>query len=288
MLTNLKVISATLIALQLAYTVSTITRLSTAALVVAHLLSLTAYTFFCILSILEHGRSVTPSTLLTIYLFFSIFCDVVQFGLLHVAKNLCSLSTLPLAIFITKIALLICEAQNKTSILREPYRNLAPEKRAGFFETAFFWWVNEFIALGHSKILSIEDMPPLPSYLDARKLRETMQTAWDKRSEFAVPYFSIPSSPLTKVVEKPEHRFTLLFTQFKLLWRPNLQIIIPRVLFTTFRYCQPILITRTISYVGNDLPPLDNRNEAFRLILLGFIIYTGMPVRSQLPNSILT
>lgn len=272
-----------LIALQLTYTIFTIIGPSTVALVAAQALSLTAYALFSVLSFLEHGRSITTSTLLTVYLFSSMLCDVIQFGLLYAAQDLSCFSALPSAIVIVKLALLICETQNKTSILREPYRDQAPEDRAGLFETAFFWWVNEFLALGHSKILSIDDMPPLPSYLDAGNLREDMQKAWDKRSEVPcpVPRISIYLSPLTKIVENPEHRFTLLFTQFKLLWRPNIQIVIPRLLFTACRYCQPILITRIISYVGNDLLELESRNEAFRLILFAFVIYIGMAVCSQ-------
>ena len=70
-----------------------------------------------------------------------------------------------------------------------------------------------------------------------------------------------------------------MIAQFKCLWRQNVAIIIPRALFTVFRYCQPVLISRTIAYVGSDLPPLENRNEAFRLILATFVIYAGMAVR---------
>lgn len=96
--------------------------------------------------------------------------------------NLCSPSPIASTIFVAKLVLLVLEAQNKTPILRESYRCLAPEERAGFFGNAFFWWVNEIIALGYIKILSPEDMPPLASSIDAMKLRESMQRMWDKRS----------------------------------------------------------------------------------------------------------
>ncbi|PVH75176.1 ABC transporter [Cadophora sp. DSE1049] len=102
-------------------------------------------------------------------------------------------------------------------------------------------------------------MPPLPSYLDSQRLREGMINAWKTRT-------------------LPEHRFTLLFCQFKLLWRPNLRIIFPRMLFTAFRYCQPLLVARTIAYVTDDLPPFENRNEGFRLLLFAFVVYMGMAV----------
>jgi len=175
-------VSASLFSLEIGYFVPTIITTSSATLLASRLLYLAAYAALCLLSVLEHGRSITPSTFLIMYLVFSSFADVIQFALLYVAMNLCSFSALPVAIFIVRLTLLVLEAQNKTSILREPYVNLAPEEKAGFFGTTFFWWVNSFITLGYSKILSITDIPPLPSYLNTMKMRDAMQTTWNKRS----------------------------------------------------------------------------------------------------------
>ena len=134
------------------------------------------------LSFLEHGRSVAPSTTLTVFLVFGVFCDVVQAGLYYVAKNLCHCSPLAAPVFAVKLVVLYLESQDKTPILREPYQSMAPEERAGFFGNVFFWWVNKVISLGYSKILKAEDMPPLASYLDTMEMREDMQRTWDKRS----------------------------------------------------------------------------------------------------------
>ncbi len=180
--------SLTLVALQLAYVVLEIPGTTDSALLTARLLSLIASAAVCVLSFLEHGRSVAPSTVLTVYLVFSTLCDVIQVGLLYVARNLCDPPGLAFAIFIVKLLLLHLEARNKTSILREPYRHLAPEETAGFFGSAFFWWVNRIIALGYSKIFSLEDMPPLATYLDTLKQREAMQQTWDKRSMLLFAY----------------------------------------------------------------------------------------------------
>ncbi len=65
---------------------------------------------------------------------------------------------------------------------------------------------------------------------------------------------------------------------FRCLWRQNLDLVLPRILYTFLRYCQPYLISRAIAYVTSDLSPFENRNEAFRLILPTFLIYTGMAV----------
>lgn len=70
-----------------------------------------------------------------------------------------------------------------------------------------------------------------------------------------------------------------MLTQLKCLWRSHVYILVPRFIFIVLRCCQPLLISRAIAFVSQDLPPFENRNEAFRLILLAFVIYTGMAVR---------
>lgn len=186
----------------MAYVVLEIKGRIDATLLAEQLLSLAAAAALCVVSFLEHGRSIAPSTVLTVYLVFSAFSDVVQVGLLYVARNLCNISALAFVIFMVKLVLLILEGQEKTSILREPYQHLAPEETAGFFGTAFFWWVNRVLALGYSRILSLEDMPPLASYLDTMKMREAMQRTWDKRSMLASTYIPILSHIADRKLQK--------------------------------------------------------------------------------------
>ena len=156
----------------------------------AQLLSLATAAAVCVLSFLEHSRSVGPSTLLTSYLVISIISDMIQVGLLYVAWNLCKPWGFPSAIFATRFVLLLMEGQPKRSILREPYDKLSPEETAGFFGVAFFWWVNTVLKVGYYEVLSLEDMPPLEKSLDVVKIREAMQRNWDKRSMHVVaaPY----------------------------------------------------------------------------------------------------
>ncbi|KAK0616876.1 ABC transporter [Immersiella caudata] len=108
-------------------------------------------------------------------------------------------------------------------------------------------------------MFTLDNIPPLDEALDAMKAREAMQRAWDMR-------------------KKPEGRFSLLLALSRCLWRPNLYIVVPRFIGSILRCSQPLLIRWAISFVSKDLPALENRNEAFRLILFTFFIYTGMTV----------
>ncbi|CAK7207178.1 hypothetical protein SEUCBS139899_009986 [Sporothrix eucalyptigena] len=227
--------------------------------VAAHLSSLVAAVAVCVLSFLEHGRNVAPSTLLTSYLAMALFSDVIQAGLLYVAGNLCRPWSLAFAIFGVRLVLFVLELQTKEKILRSPAKNrLSPEETAGFFGVAFFWWVNRILRTGYSTILSLGDMPPLGASLDTMRAREAMQKAWDKM--------------------KQRGRFALFLALAQCLWRPNLSIVIPRLILTVLRCCQPYFISRAIAYVSKDLSPIEDRNEAFVLILLAFVIYVGMAV----------
>ena len=151
---------------------------------VVQLLSLLAYALLCPLCFLGHARSVSPSTTITIFLMSSICCDILGVGLLDAATKICGCWSLEIATFIAKVVLLVLESCSKRRIIRERFRSISMEETSGLLGTTFFWWVNEFIALGYSKVLSCDDMPPLPSYLDSQRMRERMIHFWKRECEY--------------------------------------------------------------------------------------------------------
>ncbi|ETS83861.1 hypothetical protein PFICI_05737 [Pestalotiopsis fici W106-1] len=247
-----------LCALQLSYLLLSDVERSQSHLLAARLSSV-ASAVLCVLSFLEHGRSVQPSTLLTSYLLVATLSDAINAGLLFVARNLCSSEDLTLAIFATRFALLILEGRTKTSILREPYDELSPEETSGFFGVAFYWWVNKILRNGYSRVLSLDDMPAFGKSLDVGRTRDAMQREWD-------------------TIKKQKGRFSLVLAQLKCSWWSNIDIFVPRFIYIVLRCCQPLLISRVITSVSSSLTSFDNRNEALRLILLAFVIYTGMAI----------
>ena len=63
-------------------------------------------------------------------------------------------------------------------------------------------------------------------------------------------------------------------------WWENVRVILPRLLLTTFRYCQPLLISKAISFVNTPMPDAERRNEGTKLVILTFVIYIGIAVSS--------
>ena len=187
------VATLTLFGLQLAHLVFGIREHSSWDILTARVLGLVTAAVVGVLSLLEHGRNVGPSTLLTTYLVLVTFSDAVQIALLAVAWNLCNPWGLASAILADRFVLLVLEVQTKRSILREPYTKLSPEQTAGFLGVAFFWWVNDILRKGYYKMFTLDDLPRLDESLDAMKAREMMQESWDKRSNDS--HMPLPSRP---------------------------------------------------------------------------------------------
>ncbi|KAK3367203.1 ABC transporter [Lasiosphaeria ovina] len=112
-------------------------------------------------------------------------------------------------------------------------------------------------------------MPPLGQSLNVMETREAMQREWDKR-------------------KKPESQISLMLAQLKCLWRANIYILPSRFITILLRCSQPFLISRAITFVSTELPPFENRNEAFRLFVFTFIIYVGMAISSGMHQRLLS
>ncbi len=147
------------------------------------LLFLTKDIAVVVLSFLEHGRAVAPSTIITGYLLLTCSSDVIQTGLLYIAKNSGSLLSLAGLAFAAQLVLLVLESRTKRSILRDPYNKLSPEETTGIMGRCFFWWVNKILKVGYTNPLSLGDMPPLSQSLDAAEARKAMLEEWSKRSK---------------------------------------------------------------------------------------------------------
>lgn len=141
--------------------------------VAIHAFRILASAAVCVLSFFEHGRSITPSTILILYLLASITCQSLQLeqdgstelGILAAGLGL-------------KFALLVAEVRSKHAYLRQPYVDLSPEQTTSSISRAFLFWLNDLILLGNSKLLAQSDLPRLDDGLTSKPLRERMEDMW--------------------------------------------------------------------------------------------------------------
>lgn len=138
----------------------------------------------CILSWIEHRRSIRPSTLLGVYLLCSLVLDIPYARILFLrVETTAIIAPLFVAGMRTKLVLLILEAQSKASCLKDSYSKLSPEARAGFLNRGVFWWINALMIAGYKRSIVYDDLPVLDFELASNHLQPEMQAAWDKRRE---------------------------------------------------------------------------------------------------------
>jgi len=138
----------------------------------------------CVVSFLEHGRSVKPSTLLTLYLLAAVCCEVLLLPSLYRYYGGTAMPPILTAAVGLKFILLVIESLSKRSYLREPYQGLPVEQTVSVLSRATLFWANDIILLGNSKLLSVSDLPELDDALRSKDLRTRMEAAWDKTGKY--------------------------------------------------------------------------------------------------------
>ncbi|CEJ87424.1 hypothetical protein VHEMI04411 [[Torrubiella] hemipterigena] len=240
------------------YLQSTVARDDTA--IGIHVAVVVASLFVCVLSFFEHGRSVTPSTILILYLFASIACQSLQLQ----QNGLDNLEIL-YADLVLRFALLIMELSSKSAYLRHPYSELSPEQTTSSVSRAFLFWLNDLILLGNSKLLSRADLPRLDDGLRSSPLRERMEDMW----------FNAAKS--TPTPEKDDGMM-LLWVVFRFFQRSLLFNSVPRLMMIVFRYMQPVFINNTIRFVTEPATEINEQITGRYLILTAVVIYVGLGV----------
>jgi ATP-binding cassette subfamily C (CFTR/MRP) protein 1 len=142
----------------------------------------------CLLSQVEHTKSIKPSSIINVYLLGSILFDATQLRTLFLSGDNTPISAAMSASLGIKVILLYVEAQNKRSFLRRPYSNYSPEAISGIFSWSIFWWLNGLFKLGFRKLMTYDDLHEVDDALKSEALGRRMQEAWNRRSEFASVY----------------------------------------------------------------------------------------------------
>ncbi|EED18831.1 multidrug resistance protein, putative [Talaromyces stipitatus ATCC 10500] len=232
--------------------------LRTVATLPAAVLSLIATFCLILLSYMEQQRSVRPSTVACLYLFASVILDIPQVRTLYLRQGSLAIAVVFTLTMAVRAAMLALESQEKTKILKEPYKKYPPEARRGILDRSLLWWLNPLFFKGFRKLLTLDDLYPTDDALSSQMLREKMQTMWDKHS-------------------KPEHRYSLPLACARCLLWPILRIAPPRLALVGFTYAQPFLISSTISYV-QEPKWRENSNNGLGLIAAAFLVYVGIAI----------
>jgi ATP-binding cassette subfamily C (CFTR/MRP) protein 1 len=232
--------------------------LGTRASIPAAALDFVAACALCILSSYEHTRNVAPSIIIDFYLFFSLLFDAARLRTLFLIGNLeiRSIAVVGVLSAITKLGLLVSEAAGKRPYLLERYKHLPPEATSGAYSRAIFWWLNGLLKAGYSKLLSVQDLDEIDEALSSITVGRRFEVAW-------------------AAADKTRKHGLLWTTAWVLRWELVISAM-PRLVLIGFRYAQPFLLHRTITYVSNrnDQPS----NVGWTLVGAYAIVYIGLAI----------
>ncbi|GFF43248.1 metal resistance protein YCF1 [Aspergillus udagawae] len=239
------------------------TPLQTSASIPAAVFSLVAALGLALLSFYEHQRSVRPSTLLSIYLVFSVLFDAVQARSLWLRSTNGPIAAVFTAALAVKLIITVLEGREKRAISPVPGIKLSPETTSSIYNRTVFWWLNRLFLAGYKSTLRLNDLYPLESDMTSAKLGAAIENAWMKA--------------------KQTRPYALLFTTAVALKWALLSPVAPRIALIGFKYCQPLLLASVVNYVQLPDPDRD-RNVGYGLIGATAIVYIGIAVSTGLYN----
>lgn len=154
------------------------TKASIPAAVVSFLASLS----LLYLSSIEHARSIRPSSLINVYMFFSLLLDLPQTRTLWLRPGPRALPALFTAGVVAKAMVLFLEAKSKRRSLFAPYKLSAPEALVSLYDRTALWWLNPMFWTGYKSFLSIESLYSIDSDMSSEQVELVFQQVWAKRT----------------------------------------------------------------------------------------------------------
>ena len=225
----------------------------------ASVLKLVSALLMITLSTLDHSRSPRPSMLLTTYLALTLLLDATQVRTLwlssHGESEITYSATFSAAIAL-KVAVLVLEAQQKSAWVCWDSKEHSPEETSGVFSLGVFFWLNQILRVGNRKLLTVGDLYPLDSALNAQSLHDEFSRNMD--------YSKLRGT-----------RRGLIQVLWHTLKVPILLPVIPRLAMLGFTLCQPFLTERLLNYLSQ---PELNPNVGYGFIGATFLIYLGIAI----------
>ena len=153
--------------------------LTSPVIAVAAAFSLATACAICLLSSVEHKRTVRPSTLLSVYLFFTVIIDIARVRTQWLAEYSVAIAALISTSLVLKIIILFLEARSKRDQLKTYGKQLGPEELSSFYSKSLFLWLIHLLRFGYRKVLSLNDLYCIDEQLLSGTLSRNFEPAWE-------------------------------------------------------------------------------------------------------------
>ncbi|KAJ5748330.1 uncharacterized protein N7511_010026 [Penicillium nucicola] len=208
------------------------------------------------LSHLEHLRTLRPSTVLNVFLGFTLLFDLARLRTLYFMSNQPVTSVFAIS-WVIKIIILVFEATEKRQFLKKSYENSPIESTSGVLNRALFWWLRDVLWRGSRTTLTVDSLPSLDHDLKNASTSQSLFEKWDKADKY--------------------QSNALLWTfVFHYKWA-FLEGILPRLAYTGFCFAQPFLVERVLDFM-TEPEHVNSNNYAYGLIGAYAIVYIGIAV----------
>ncbi|KAH8198292.1 hypothetical protein TruAng_007542 [Truncatella angustata] len=214
-----------------------------------------------VLSYLENQRSIRPSDLLVLYFSASSLLSVPGLRSYWLAQSSTILRSLTTVTWLMTTLAVFLESAQKTDLVRPVEKGASKEQLVGLWSRGFFSWALPFLRHGYSSILTLAQVPRVD-----HELREDV--TWNKLQSY------------WHSVKKGNYRL-LRATFWSHLWL-FVSAVPPRLALSAFVFCQPFLISSSVSYLATEAQ--NRADEYFAPSLIGafVLVYLGIAVSRAL------
>ncbi|KIW14386.1 hypothetical protein PV08_07168 [Exophiala spinifera] len=227
----------------------------TRASLAADILSLVATGIVQVFLFWDHRRSLRPSTAPSLYLTASILSGVVRTRTLWLISPPVPVPVASTVALGSSSVALLLQSRKKHIPPSTDNQPFAPEQLSGIWSRTIFAWIVPLLRTGHSKIISLHDLPSLDQKLRSIRLADELSSTWaryDQKRRYSLFYACI-------------HAYVFSF----------LSPIVPRLCLAAFTFSQPFLIATTVKFV--DQQNLDSHSG--KGIIAGWaLVYLGIAV----------
>lgn len=164
------------LALLVLWTLPIYAALRTRATIVAAALELAAAVVTGLLSPFEHSKSLRPSALLSVFLFFTTLLDIARARTEWLIPGSTVIPPVFIAALVVKSLLLVLEGLSKASHAHVP--NI-PERTSGIYSLSLFAWLNPLIYRGNRGNLTVQELPPVDDQISSASVSACVQKQWD-------------------------------------------------------------------------------------------------------------
>ncbi|KAK3186657.1 hypothetical protein K4F52_004698 [Lecanicillium sp. MT-2017a] len=227
---------------------------------------LAASILMLVVSFYEHARSAQSSTVLNVYLAFTLLFDIVQLRTLWLigskddGNSQSTLAYTFTASVTLKVIILLQEAQSKVKWALWDECEHSPEEHSSIYSLSVYYWLRGLFSMGYRKVLTNDDLYSLDQTMSTRIAASTLQESLQSQVRRTGSYSL--RMPLTR-------SFALQFAA----------PVFPQLCLVGFQYSQSFFMQSIIRYL--EQPEDENKSLGYGLIGACACIYLGMAVSNS-------